>query len=338
MDNLKLNISTTILDLVEGLPRFRKGAISNLQNIREQQKEWSTKEFTTRNAPKDSKIELSQITLILTFEHEAFHNIIKGMKHYFPKNENIQKFVTSLKESVDKIHASGWHNLGSIAREQGVYLPCVTVDESLPPDVKNVSLSFHRILPSVACIIFEFQLGASVSKALSKIQEQVYLGPVEFKKLWPLSSLHRGYTMSTGHSCAIKSINNEKDSVRAEIEAWVKKGFSWKPQTMDSVSYIDVYKTSGNPTELNERRNWILENSCWLNEYGIDANGFDTLEGKDFLASIQRPNNQKFMVSGVVAKFDPKSEAEFGDFLELKVRAIAVSSTIFSVIPKSCKL
>ena len=54
---------------------------------------------------------------------------------------------------------------------------------------------------------------------------------------------------------------------------------------MDAVSYIDVYKISGNPIDLDERRNWLRENSCWLNEYGIDANGFDTLEGEDFLVS-----------------------------------------------------
>lgn len=334
MDNLKLKISTKILDLVEGLPRFRKGTISSLQDIRERQKKWSSKELERRNSPKESNIELSQITLVLTFEHEDFDNVIKGLKQYFPKNENIQTFVTSLKESIDKLHASSWHNLGYIAREQGVYLPYVAVDESLPLDVKNVSLSFHRILPSVACIIFEFQLNDSVSKALSEIQNQVYLGPVEFKKFWPLSSLHRGYTVGTGTDCAIKSINNKKDSVRTGIEAWVKKGFSWKPQTMDAVSYIDVYKISGNPIEPDERRNWLLEYSGWLNEFGIDANGFDTLEGEDFLVSGPRSSNHKYMVSDVVAKFDSKNESEFGDFLEYKVRAIAVSSTIFSVIEK----
>ena len=94
--------------------------------------------------------------------------------------------------------------------------------------------------------------------------------------------------MGTGNDCAIKSINNEKDSVRTGIEAWVKKGFSWKPQTMDAVSYIDVYKISGNPIDPDERRNWLREYSCWLNEYGIDANGFDTLEGEDFLVSSPR--------------------------------------------------
>ncbi|MEC7940131.1 MAG: hypothetical protein VX894_11475 [Pseudomonadota bacterium] len=178
MDNLKLKISTKILDLVEGLPRFRKGTISSLQNIRDRQKKWSSKKSERRASPKESNIELSQMTLVLTFEHEDFNNIIKGLKQYFPKDENIQKFVTSLKESIDKLHASSWHNLGNIAREQGVYDPFVEVDESLPLDVKNVSLSFHRILPSVACIIFEFQLNDSLSKALKEIQSQIYLGPV----------------------------------------------------------------------------------------------------------------------------------------------------------------
>lgn len=205
---------------------------------------------------------------------------------------------------------------------------------SLPKDVKNVSLSFHRILSSVACIILEFQLDDSASKVLNQIQGQVYLGPVEFKKLWPLSSLHRGYTMGNGYDCAIKSINNEKDSIRRRMDEWVKKGFNWKPQTMDAVSYVDIFKVSGNPIDADERRNWMRENSGWLYEYGIDVDGFDSLEGEDFLVSSPRSNDRKYMVSNVVAKFDSKSESEFGDFLECKVRAIAVSSTIFSVIEK----
>lgn len=210
----------------------------------------------------------------------------------------------------------------------------MAVDESLPLDVKNVSLSFHRILPSVACIMFDFQLDASVSKALSKIQGQIYMGPVEFKKLWPLSGLHRGYSMGTGSACAIKFINNKKNSVRAGIETWIKKGFSWKLQTIDALLYVDVYKISGNPVDPGERRKWQREHSVWLNEYGIDVNGLDALEGEDFLISRPRPSNQKYIVSDVVAKFDSKNESEFGDFFEYKVRAIAVSSIVFSVIEK----
>lgn len=334
MDNLRLKISTKILDLVEGLPRFRKGTISSLQGIRERQREWSQKEFARRESPKDANIELSQVTLILTFEHEEFSNVIKGLKRYFPKNEKIQEFVTSLRESLDRLHASSWHNLGYIAREKGFYLPYVSVDESLPTNIKNVSLSFHRILPSVACIIFEFQLDNSISKALNKIQNQVYLGPIEFKRFWPISRLHRGYSMGTGNSSAMRSIDNAKNSVREEIEVWVKKGFNWKPKTMDTVSYIDVYKVTGNPTDLDDRKGWISQNRGWLNDYGVDANGFDTLEGEDFLVSRPRTSYQTHVVSNLITKFDSEVESEFGDFLEYKVRAIAISSTLFNVMQK----
>jgi len=332
VDNLKLKISTQILDFVEGLPRFRKGTISNLQDIRERQKKRASKEYTQRNAAKDSNIALNQMTLILTFEHEEFSSVIKGLKQYFPKNENMQKFIASLKESADNLHASSWHNLGYIAREQGVYLPHVAVDESLPLDIKNVSLSFHRILPSLACIIFEFQLDESISKELCKLQDKVYLGPVEFKKLWPLNNFHRSYSM--GNACATRSINDKKDSIREKIEAWVKQGFNWKPQTMNVVSYIDVYKVTGNPIDTDERRKWLRENGGWLNEYGIDVNGFNTLEGDDFLVSYPESSSTKYIISDVIAKFDSNIESEFGDFIEYKVRAIAVSATILSVIEK----
>jgi len=334
MDNFKQKISTKILDLVEGLPRFRKGTISSLQDIRERQNKSSSEEFKKRIAPKESSIELSQITLIITFEHEEFYSALKGLRQYFPKNEGIQKFIASFKESEDNLHASSWHNLGYIAREKGVYLPDETVDENLPLKVSNVSLSLERILPSVASIIFEFQLDDSVSKILSKTQNQPYLGSVEFKRLWPISAIHRSYTMGRSKNCAIEAIKNRKNSIRAEIETWIKKGFGWKIQAMDTVSYIDVYKIFGNPTDINERRNWLRENSYWLSEYGINTNSFDTLEGKDFLISSPEADNKKYMVSNMITKFDLKSDSKFGDSLQYKIRAIAVSSMIFSVIEK----
>jgi hypothetical protein len=86
------------------------------------------------------------------------------------------------------------------------------------------------------------------------------------------------------------------------MDEWVKKGFNWKPQTMDAASYVDIFKIPGNPIDADERRNWMRENSGWLYEYGIDVDGFDTLEGEDFLVSSPRSNDRKYMVSNVVAK------------------------------------
>lgn len=334
MENIKLIISTKILDFVECFPKFRKGTIATLQTIREYQREWSEKDYSERKAPKDSRIDLNQITLILTFEHEDYHLVIKGLKRYFPKNKEIEKFVESLRGSLDSLHACSWNNLGYIAREKGVYRPLVEIDESLPENIKSVSLSFHRIIPSISCIIFEFRLEEEASKALSRVQNLVYLGPIEFKRLWPLNKLHSGYSIGNGYDCSTKAINKEKDHIRKNLELWIKNSFSWKPKVMKQVSYVDVYRLVGNPDEIEQRRNWMSKNRGWLNDYGIFANGLDSLEGEDFLISKYRHNDGEYFVSNVITKFDTKSGSEFGDFLEFKVRAVAVSATIFSVLNK----
>ena len=108
MNNLKLKISTKILDLVEGLPRFRKGTISRLQDIRDRQREWSAKEFSMRKAPKEASIEFSQTTLILTFEHEEFDSVIRGLRKYLPKSEKVLDFTKPLEnQKTDLMHVAG---------------------------------------------------------------------------------------------------------------------------------------------------------------------------------------------------------------------------------------
>ncbi|HAS0793764.1 TPA: hypothetical protein I3356_004026, partial [Enterobacter hormaechei subsp. steigerwaltii] len=105
MGNVRLKVSTGILNSVEGLPRFQKGLIASLQEIREQQHIWSNRAYEARKAPENSAVMLEKVTLTLTFEHEDFKNILIGLKRYFPKNEKIQTFINSLKISIDNLNA-----------------------------------------------------------------------------------------------------------------------------------------------------------------------------------------------------------------------------------------
>ena len=337
MEKFKKSLSTKLLDFVEGLPRFRKGVISDLQDIRERQRKWADNGIEGRSAPDDSNIKLSNITLVLTFEHEDYSSVTRGLKRYFTKNEKIEKFIASLKESEDSLHASSWHNLGYISKDKGAYFPDREFDNKLPEVVKGVSLSFHRILPSVACVIFEFFIEESVSDKLKKIQSKKYIGPVIFKKFWPPRYLSSGYTMGPKNQCAIEEIMQEKDSIRALLEKWIKQGFGWKPQTMDAVSYIDVFEIKGNPKVTDKRKEWIMNNSQWLEEHGISTREFNTYEGENFLLSSPRTERQKYLVTNAFAKLDSNSNSDFGEVLEYKVRAVAISSAIFSVIEKYVK-
>lgn len=336
MNNLKLKISTKILDLVEGLPRFRKGTISRLQDIRDRQREWSAKEFSMRKAPKEASIEFSQTTLILTFEHEEFDSVIRGLRKYLPKSEKVLDFTKSLRESENRLDACSWHNLGFIARERHIFFPDTVVDESLPADIDNISLSFHRILPSVGCILFEIKPSKSLSENLNEIQDKDYLGNIEFNKFWPLIFIGRSYSMGAGSDVAFKSIANAKDSFREKAISWIKHSFKWSHGIMQGASYVDIFKVTGNPREVNNRREWVNKNSFWLNNYGVDVHAFSTLEGDDFIVSYPRSNDRKHAVSITLLKLDPEtdSQSEYGDFLEYKVRSVAISSIIFNVLDK----
>lgn len=334
MEQIKQKISTKILDIVDGLPRFRKGVISNLQDIRERQRRWSSKSYERRKAPENASVELNQITLVLTFEHEDFGVIQKGLKKYFSKNEKIEKFIRALKDSEDKLHAASWHSLGYISRVRSGYMLDVEVDGNLPSSIMHVSLSYHRVLPSVACIIFEFSISGSVSTRLRSLQGREYLDSVVFKRLWPLNRLHHSYSMDGGNGQGYETLCKEKDIIRGNLEKWIVNGFNWNGRAMEAVAYVDVYKISGNPKNPEGCKKWLHDNSQWLQDFNISIRDFDTYKASDFIFSNSRRTEAKYKVSDVVAKIESDNESEFGDFLEFKVRAIVISSTLFNLIEK----
>lgn len=333
MKNLKLKMSTKLLDFVEGLPRFRKGTISSLQNIRESQRKRSDCELENLKIPDKAQIKLKQMTLVLTFEHEDFNKISRGLKKYFVKNKTIEKFTKALKESENSIHVSSGHNLGYIVKKQSRYLFNSKVDQYLPECVKHVSISSHRILPSIACIIFDFSLEEVISEKLNALQSKPFLGSIIFNNFWPPGKIHFGYSIEVGHSATTEAIRYERDLSRLGIEKWIKNSFKWNSDILKTASYIDVYKIDGNPKDRELRNKWVSKYRSWLNCYGLTINDLDFYEGADILLS--KPEESKnSLVSDIVVRVDSNENCEFDDFLEYKVRAVAISSTIFNVVKK----
>lgn len=334
MNDLRLKVSTAILNVAEGLPRFRKGLISDLQEIREQQQEWALSAQEASKSPENSGIQLKTMNVTLIFEHEDFKSILKGLKYYFPKNNRIQRFSDSLKKSADSLHASSWHNLGFIAKEKGYYVPDVTIDKNLPDSVNSTSINFHRILPSLACIIFEFHLNDLLSKDLALIQSKLHLGPVVFKKFIPLKKIPNGYTMGSSYEVSLTQINERKDILRDEILNWIRKGFKWKLNNKYSISFIDIYEVEGMPTLDTNRQKWLDENKSWLENYGINLNIFNSLEGDKFFLTMPEESKQKYTLSHILTRFDLESQDNGRDLFTYKIGAVAVSATILNTISK----
>ena len=103
---------------------------------------------------------------------------------------------------------------------------------------------------------------------------------------------------------------------------------------MEAVSYIDVYKITGNPKETEKCKKWIVKNSQWLNDFNISTRGFDTYIAKDFIFSNNLNTEREYIISSVITQFESDTETNIEDFSECKVGAIAISSTLFSLLRK----
>lgn len=332
--HFKQVISNRILDFIEKLPRFRGGTIASLQAIRERQREWSTKKITKRQAPDDASIALRQLTLVVTFEFEDFKQIQIGIKQLFPKNEKIQKFVESLKKKENDFQSLSWHNIGLIVKEKGSYIPDVEVIDDLPNNIEYVSLSYHRILPSVASIVFDFKVSEKISKHLNEIQNQEYLSPVVFKKLWPLTKIPLSYSMGGGESEAYAAILSELTSTKDDLKKWIRKNFKWRNPIINSASFVDVYEIKGNPTDTENLKKWMQDNHGWLADFGISDYGFGTYLSDQIIYSRGKSDDIFTGDADIVTKIQTSNESEFGDYFDFKVRSIAVSASLYSLIDK----
>lgn len=332
--NYKINISTKILNLVETLPRFSKGMISDLQRIRELQHEWAAKSKIKRKAPEEAHMSFETLALTITFEHEDYKSLIKGLKRYFPKNERIKDFVGTLKNTADSLHASNWNNLGYIFKENASYVFDVTIDNTLPNNITSISLSFHRILPSVSCLILTCHLDDNISKELNKLQDNTYLGEIEFKKFWPLRKLSHRYSINRPHNSSRSELNLRKDVLRNEIESWIKKNFKWNLKDKYVISYIDIYRISGSPNDEQERKAWLNKNHSWLSDFDITPQSLDTLNGNNFMISKPESSNGNSNTSIIMTRFEEIENSRNIDTFDFKIGSLAISEALFNTLNK----
>jgi len=331
MKQIKQYVSTKILDLVDSLPKFRRGVVASLQSIRDHQRKRSSQEFQDHKAPEGTLINLKQLVMVATFEFEDFRTIQNGFKRLFPKNENILKFIKDLKSKENDIHSLSWHNVGIVTAEKGRFFPDTMVINDLPDCVEYVQLTYHRIMPSFVAIVFSFELKKEISDELRKIQNREHLSQVIFKKLWPIHKLHHGYSMGGGKSGASEAIELELYDKKIEFQKWVQNNFKWNIAKSKNVSFVDVYEIKGNPTGKKELKEWQESNRRWLADYGIRTRGFNTFDNEELIYCRE---NNNLSSCEIIVKFETAEKSHHGDFFEYKARSVAVISALYSVIEK----
>lgn len=334
MRNVREILSKKILDVIETLPRFRGGVISHLQDIREHQQRRADNDLARRQASEGVDIKLRQVTTSITFEYENFTSIQVGLKKVFPKNEEIFKFVGDLKRKENNLHALGWSNLGFVADSNKGFIPSVKVVDEMPNNIEYISLSYYRILPSVACLVFEFKISDEFSNKLDRIQRRKHLPPLIFKRFWPLTNLHRAWSMGGGKGGAFEAIEIEKDGLKHELLSWISKRFRWNGELIQTASFVDVYEINGNPTEEKQLEKWLSDNRQWLMDYGISTIDYQAYSSAEVIYGMKGQDSVSEYLSDTLTRLQTANDSEFGDFLEYKARAVSVASALRSLIDR----
>jgi len=327
--SLKERLSKKYLDWAELLPKFQGGPIYKLQMIRAHQRKISIKYKQKRCKPDNSRIILSKLCIVTTYQLEDFGLMHRAIERMFPKNKKVSKFLNDLKKDESSIYGSSWSDIGFITKEKKIRFRDEQYVDELPRYVEQVSVSYHRIMPSLACLSFYFYIDDEFNEILANDQKREYLSIVLFNSINPFRISRTGYSIKVG-------TNNSREIVRTKIlnlykctSDWIEKEAKSTEFASCTKSVVEYYAISGCPSDPNQLREWVDTNCDWLGDYGISVNKYDSYRSSNMIYCTSSYPSNETQVHNLVLLDDGNSKEWYIDF---KLSSISVNASIFSVI------
>jgi len=322
-------MSRKYLDWAEALPRFQSGPIHELQSIRERQRHWSDQRFQNRIKPGDTSITLNQFRIIITFQFEDFNLVRRAVGKLFPKSEKASDFIKDLKKKESSIHSYGWSSIGLIAKEKLAYAPETQYVDELPEHVKFIDVSYHRIMPSLACLSFSFHIEERFSESLAIKQNHDYLPPVIFKSINLFKRFPRGYSMGSGGEGAREIVGNHVLGLLNSLDCWLQRATKFTDAASFTKSVVEYYVVNGCPTSSDELGKWLTSNRGWLGDYGISVSEHHSYRSSNLIYCPSSYPNNDIPVYSLVLFEGVDDEAKYTDF---KLGALSVNASLFSTM------
>ncbi len=322
-------VSKQYLDWAEALPRFQGGPIHELQLIRERQRQWSSRRFQNRIKPDDASIALKQIRIVFTFQFEDFNLVRRAVGKLFPNSETASEFVKDLKRKESSIHSSGWSSIGLIAKEKRFYVGETQYVEELPEHVKVIHVSYHRIMPSLACLSFSFHIEEKFSESLAIKQNHDYLPPVVFKSINLFKRFPRGYSMGSSGEGAREVVRGHALGLSNCFHFWLQRATKLSDATSFTKSVVEYYVVNGHPTSSDELAKWLKSNRGWLGDYGITVSDHDSYRSSNLIYCSSSYHNKDMPVYNLVSFEDADDEDRHVDFV---LDGLSVNASLFSAI------
>jgi hypothetical protein len=262
LDAIRARYAKFILDVAESLPNFNGGVIANFQDQRKYQRKHAKEDFDRSRLPEGVQIRLHSFTLIRLYLVEDFKTLDAWIRDLFPKGI-LQPFEPRemIGES-DSLRGSSWATVGTIvaSREAGIFGGETATIPTLPPEIKSVSVSIDRVLPSLLALSFRARLADTVAGDLEGLQKQSYLDEITFRSWFPFTFRRSGSSHVHSETIRERTIHDFVESVRTKATKFLTRTTPTPSTTDGGFFSIDEYRLSSktDPPSI-ERSNWTRQ-------------------------------------------------------------------------------
>jgi len=342
----KTRLTQGVLVWVAALPRFRGGPIGRLQDIVEDNKSDALSTQKQCRPPDGAKIEFRHFRLIELFSLEDFGDMSEGLRAVFsrPDQYPYPDYLDEFEGRADDLFAGGWTAVGTLIRSGNPFLWAGQARRmpDLPEEVQYVSLTAHKLLPSLFAITADVFLTDKATERIRSIQEDFFFPEVTFRYWNPRKWLH-GYSTKPSDSIASEAVLSWIDGLRFRVEMllqpFFKGQFLAKRATGRArLPAIETYRLLNVPFGQ-DFAPWKRSARAWWRSLGFDLTGINSYEGAERMFSW---GEHGFRVARLCT---PKSDSEepfsssgLGDVLNRILPGFAVRELLDSLEADFTKL
>jgi hypothetical protein len=217
-----------VLAWAAALPRFRGGPIGQLQDIVERNRSDALNAQKQSRPPDGARIEFRHFRLIELFSIEDFDRMSGGLRTVFsgpsryPRPDHLDEF----EDRADDLRAGGWTAVVTLIRSGNPFFWAGQARRmpDLPEEVDHISLTAHKLLPSLIAITADVFLTDKATDNVRRIQEDLYLPEITFRYWNPRRWLH-GFSTKLPESISIEAVLLWIDGLRSRVETLLQPFF-----------------------------------------------------------------------------------------------------------------
>lgn len=282
-DRLQEFISRRVLDFAETLPRFQGGPVANFQRIREHQRKRAVDAYERRKGLEGESLEVVTISFAGFYEFEQFATLNSVLGRLFD-GAKIEDRIKKIRASEESLDGASWSNLGSICRSKPKFpFPNTTFDARLPEDIDSVTISHHRILPSLAALEIRCRVSPSFKEKHAQLAKIRYLPTLVTSSLRPTRFL-KGYSIS-GETEFEEKLDAHLEQVCTSVRHWLARKLGRSVKCLRYTSTFPWYRLSLADDETSFRST-IASRRDWLRPYGFSDSPYDLYSSDEIAFSL----------------------------------------------------